>query len=149
MNINYVIIKWIWLASLFHQYHLWCIGNKHKRVNRNIIQQGREMHICVNELDHYCFHDANIKWKHFPRYWPFVRGIHRSPGNSPHNGQWCGALMFPLICAWTSGWINNRDTGDLRRHRSHYDFTVMQIMAYLSGGAVFIWTNAGLLLIGP
>ena len=24
-------------------------------------------------------HDDAIKWKHFPRYWPFVRGIHRSP----------------------------------------------------------------------
>ena len=26
-------------------------------------------------------------WKYFPRYWPFVRGIHRSPVNSPHKGQ--------------------------------------------------------------
>ena len=25
------------------------------------------------------YHDDVIKWKHFPRYWPFVRGIHRSP----------------------------------------------------------------------
>ena len=24
------------------------------------------------------YHDDVIKWKHFPRYWPFVRGIHRS-----------------------------------------------------------------------
>ena len=24
-------------------------------------------------------HDDVIKWKYFPRYWPFVRGIHRSP----------------------------------------------------------------------
>ena len=39
-------------------------------------------------------HDDVIKWKHFPRYWPFVRGIHRSPVNSPHEGQWRGALMF-------------------------------------------------------
>ena len=44
-------------------------------------------------------HDAVIKWKHFPRYWPFVRGIHRSPVNSPHKGQWRGALMFSLIYA--------------------------------------------------
>ena len=29
-------------------------------------------------------HDDVIKWKHFPRYWPFVRGIPRSPVNSPH-----------------------------------------------------------------
>ena len=39
-------------------------------------------------------HDDVIKWKHFPRYWPFVRGIHRSPVNSTHKGQWRGALMF-------------------------------------------------------
>ena len=44
-----------------------------------------------------------IKWKHFQRYWPFVRGIHRSPGDSPHKGQWRGALMFSLICACTNG----------------------------------------------
>ena len=41
--------------------------------------------------------------------------------NSPHKGQWCGALMFSLICAWIKGWINNREAGDLRRHRTHYD----------------------------
>ena len=44
-------------------------------------------------------------WRHqmetFPRYWPFVRGIRRSPVNSPHKGQWRGALMF-LICTWTN-----------------------------------------------
>ena len=34
----------------------------------------------------------------------FVRGIHRSPENSPHNGQWRGALMFSLIFAWTNNW---------------------------------------------
>ena len=45
-------------------------------------------------------HDDVIKWNHFPRYWPFVRGIHRSPVNSPHKGQWRGALMFSLIYAW-------------------------------------------------
>ena len=69
-------------------------------------------------------HDDVIKWKHFPRYWPFVRGIHRSV-NSPHKGQWRGALMFTLICARIIGWVNNREAGDLRRHRAHYDVTVM------------------------
>ena len=48
---------------------------------------------------HLIVHDDVIKWKHFPRYWPFVRGIHRSSVNSPHKGQWRGALMFSLICA--------------------------------------------------
>ena len=45
-------------------------------------------------------HDDVIKWKHFPRYWPFVRRIHRSPVNSPHKGQWRRTLMFSLICVW-------------------------------------------------
>ena len=48
-------------------------------------------------------HDDVIKWKHFPRYWPFVRGIHRSPANSPHKGQWRRALIFlsaPSLPLW-------------------------------------------------
>ena len=61
----------------------------------------------------------------FPRYWPFVRGIHRSPVNSQHKGQWRGALMFSLICVWINGWVNKREVGDLRRRRAHYDVIVM------------------------
>ena len=38
-------------------------------------------------------HEDVIKWKDFPRYWLFVRGIHRSPVNSPHKASdaelWC------------------------------------------------------------
>ena len=76
-------------------------------------------------------HDDVIKWKHFPRYWPFVGGIQRSPLNSPHKGQWRGPLMFPLICTWMNGWVNNRETGDLRRHRSHYDVIIMNYRTHL------------------
>ena len=70
-------------------------------------------------------HDDVIKWKHFPRNWPFVRGIHRSPVNSPHKGQGRRALIFSLNCAWINYWVNNREAGDLRRHRAHYDVIVM------------------------
>ena len=72
-------------------------------------------------------HDDVIKWKHFARCWPFVRGIHRLPGflpvNSPHKGQWRGALIFSLICAWTkrlikqsSGWWFSTPSHQLWRH---------------------------------
>ena len=54
-----------------------------------------------------------------------MRGIHPSPVISPHNGQWRGALMFSLISARINGWVNNREAGDLRRHRAHYDVIVM------------------------
>ena len=107
------------------------------------------------DIHKYRKHDNVIKWKHFPRYWSFVQGIHRSPVNSPASDTelWCflwsapwingwvnnreaGDLrrhlahydvivMFFFICAWTNGWVNNRDAGDLRRHRAHYDVTVM------------------------
>ena len=30
-----------------------------------------------------------------------------------------------LICARIHGWVNNREAGDLRRHRAHYDVTVI------------------------
>ena len=67
-------------------------------------------------------------WRHqmetFPRYWPCVREIHRSPANSPHKGQWRGALIFSLIYEWTNVWVNNWNTGDLRRNRAHCYVTV-------------------------
>ena len=71
-------------------------------------------------------HGDVIKWKYFPRYWPFVRGIHRSTVNSPHEGKWRSALMFFFfIWAWINGGINNSEAGDLRCHRAHYDVSVM------------------------
>ena len=88
-------------------------------------------------------HDDVIKWKHFPRYWPFVRGIHRSP----HKGQGRGALMFSLICVWINGWVNNREAGDLRRYRAHHDVTVMQPQcmfhrcSYVNTTFLFLWSQ--------
>ena len=116
-----------------------------------------------NLFQKWILHDDVIKLKYFPRYWPFVRGIHRWPVNSPHKGQWCRALMFSLICARTNGWVHNGDARDLRCYRVHYDVTVM-IMAKLTerflGHAsiglenslspvqhqAIIWTNAGFVL---
>ena len=57
--------------------------------------------------------------------------IHRSPVNSPHKGQWRGALLFYLICAWINGWVNNREAGNLRRDRGHYDVTIMWYYAVI------------------
>ena len=84
-----------------------------------------------NPYSPYRCHDAVIKQRHFPRYWPFVWRIHRSPVNFPHKGQWRGALMFSLIFAWTNGWVNNRDP-DLRRYCAHCDAIVMCHAAFNS-----------------
>ena len=47
------------------------------------------------------------------------------PVNSPHKGQWREALMFSFIYAWINDWVNNREAGDLKRQRGHYDVIVM------------------------
>ena len=61
-----------------------------------------------------------------------MRGIHRPQVNSPHKGQWRRALLFPLIYAWVNDWENNREADDLRRHRAHYDISVMNVRALVS-----------------
>ena len=84
----------------------------------------------------------------FPLYWPFGGGgggggIHWSPlisppkGHwssmvSPYKGQWRGDLMFSLISAWTNNWAKNRGAGYLRRHRAHYEVTVMITSSHFS-----------------
>ena len=69
--------------------------------------------------------------------------IYRSPVNSPHRGQLRGALMLYLIRALINSWINNREAGDLKRIRAHYDVTVTISINYpstnhaYSGAAIF------------
>ena len=76
-------------------------------------------------------------------------GLHLSPVVSPHKGQWRGALIFSLTCAWANGWANNRDTGDFGRHGAHCDVTAMvnfevallslwQVYNYPSNNAVIL-----------
>ena len=76
-------------------------------------------------------HDHVIKWKHLPCYWLFARRIHRSrwiPLTKASDAElWCF-----LICAWINEWVNNREAGDLRRHRAHYDVNVM-VLKYSYG----------------
>ena len=78
-------------------------------------------------------HDGVIKWKHFPRYWPFVR----SPVDSPHEGQWREALLISLICAWTIGWANTRYADDLICNHAHYDTIVILVWNYKR--REFVW----------
>ena len=96
-----------------------------------------------------------------------------SPVNSPHKGQWRGALRFSFICASINGRVNNHGAGDLRRHRAHYDGIVMRKFDSLNSPwcriyasvnwvstvsdnglapvrrQAITWTNTDLLSIGP
>ena len=132
----FVVLHW-WFGTRW--WYLMCISNGdnmvwHSAINKTtikwnkisfffqLIQIGCRIIICVVVGG---LHDDVMKWKHFPRNWPFVWGIHRSPVNSPHKGQWCGALMFSLICFWINDRVNNGEAGDLRRYHAHYDVIVM------------------------
>ena len=91
-------------------------------------------------------HDDVIKWEHFPRHWPFVWAVHRSQVNIPRKGQWRGALIFSLIGTRTPVEVNNLDAGDLRRHRAHYDVTVIWLQyhpctAFCSLDASKLWLS--------
>ena len=104
---NYMLMQhtdWLWLIwvwriiSMTHTttgmdemwHELWReISKEHSHTSMQSLKFSKK------NINVYCspLHDV-IKWKHFPHYWPFVRGIHWSPVNSPHKGQWCRALMF-------------------------------------------------------
>ena len=92
------------------------------------------------ELPTSTYYDDVIKWKHFPHYWSLVRGIHRSPVNSPHKDQWRGAWIFSLIYVRINSWVNNREAGDLRRHCTHYDVSL--IGNPLHKGFMSSWTKS-------
>ena len=94
---------------------------------RHIIAQYFSYTTQLNVI-HYkaCKHDDVIKWKHFPRYWPFVLRIHWSPVDPHTKASDAELLMFSLICARINGWVNNGEAGDLTRHQAHYDVIVME-----------------------
>ena len=115
------------LAPVRHQTVIWT--NAGLMLSRHLWTNFSEMWYKIHNLSYkelvLNIHDDVIKWKHFPRYWTFVRGIPRSPVNSPHKGQWHGALLLSLICVWRNGWVKNRGAGDFRRYRAHYDVIIM------------------------
>ena len=114
------------VAEILIQFHI--IWGIEYLVVRNGLSVHFELHLLRCTDATLSSHDDVIKWKHFPHYWPFVRGSRRSPVNSTHKGQWCGALMISLICAWINGWVNNREAGDLRRQHAHYDVSVVSTL---------------------
>ena len=85
---------------------------------------------CAAACSHICLLPIIAWWRHqmetFSALLALCAGNSQVTGEFPsHKGQWRRALMFSLICAWMNGWVNNREAGDLRRHRAHYDVTVM------------------------
>ena len=107
-------------------------------------------------------HDDVIEWKHFPRYWSFVRGIHRSPVNSPAKARdaemWCFLWSAPewRLSKQLWGWRFETPSRPLWRHSNgllwfvegrfgvHPDFL---LQTHLTGNEAImvlpqgLWTN--------
>ena len=69
-------------------------------------------------IEHTCIMVST--WNHFPRYWTFVRGIHRSSVNPPLKGLVKRAVMFVLMSNWTNGRTNRSEAGKLRCLDAHF-----------------------------
>ena len=86
-------------------------------------------HVLTVSMPVILLEDAITWWRHqmgtFSALLALCAGNSSVPVNSPHKGQWRGALMFSLICARMNDWVNNREAGDLRRYRAHYDVIVV------------------------
>ena len=82
-------------------------------------------------------------WRHqmetFSALLALCAGNSPVPVNSPHKGQWHGALMFSFICVWINDWVNNREAGDLRRQHGHYDVNVMKAGAMACKYFPYYW----------
>ena len=70
-------------------------------------------------------------------WWRYQMGIFSAllavcAGNSPVTGEFpsqkaSDAEVWCFLCSvpWINSWVNNREAGDLRRHRAHYDVIVI------------------------
>ena len=90
--------------------------------NTRVLRLSVDVFHLLGSLSAAVCHDDVMKWKHFPRYWPFVRGIHRSPVNSPHKASdaelWCflwSTLDQTVLSVMMTSWNGNifRVTGPL------------------------------------
>ena len=101
----------------------------HQWVRDYLSMQGLKfIHICKS-VQHAGHYDMHPRWRH--QMETFFALLALSAGNSPVTGEFPSqrpvALMFSLIDARINLWVNNREAGDLRRHRAHYNVNVMII----------------------
>ena len=86
-------------------------------------------------------------WYIFRRVTDPLCGNSPVTGEFPHKGQWRGALMISLIFARINGWVNNQAADDMRRHRTHYHVTAMDLRytRAINFKLCFIWFNTDIL----
>ena len=75
---------------------------------------------------------TNTWWRHqmetYSASLAICSGKSPLPGEFPAQRPVTQSFDFSLVCVRINGWVNNRETGDLRRHRAHYDVIVMMFI---------------------
>ena len=75
---------------------------------------------CLSTYISRLVHDDVIKWKHFPRYWPLVRGIHRPrwiPRTKASDAElWCFLHLNKRLSKQSWGWWFETPSCSLWRH---------------------------------
>ena len=117
------VYPYLTLDPLYASIQTW---DHHTSLNGLELNQGPGKWLCIRSVE--CDQSRDVQLTQnisLEMHMVMTSAIPFNSFNSPHKGQWRGALMFSSILAWTNGWVNNRDVGDLRDHRAHYDVTVM------------------------
>ena len=122
---NYRLGNELWANEVLRDLSLRCVSGRY-----TILQHPHECYMSNRRarwaklVRWLIIHDDVMKWKHFPRYWPLC-GEFTCHRLIPLTKASDAKLWYSLICAWTNGWVNNRYADYLRRHRAHYDVTIM------------------------
>ena len=112
----YITTEYLYIAHFRHDYSPGISINVHRSKNYiSIPKESWKAHIFSQA--------SNTWWRHQMETYSASLTLWEgnSSVNSPHKGQWRGALMFSLICAW----IKADEAADLRRNRAHYDAIAM------------------------
>ena len=92
--------------------------------NGNVMQDGGNvLGVTIISVPH-ALHVMTSWWRHQMETFSALLAI------CAVQGQWRRALMFSLVCTRINGWMNNGESGDLRRHRAYYDVTVIHVSVY-------------------
>ena len=126
--------------------YVWAYHTFVRHISRTLFSCVRKRGTCWMCGLLFLSHDDVVKWKHCSRYWPFVRGIQRSPVNYPHKGQLLGALTFYLIWALNKrlskhswSWWFETPLYSLWRHcNDHFDYYYCLCLMYARDNYIYL-----------
>ena len=162
-----LLINSRWPASAFYLWYLmpsligWNVDQRHIALKYKFITCAGNGLLSHRHIQCVSWNRNFVPWRHhqmeaFPVLLAICAGNSPVTGDFPHKDQWRGALTFSLICAWINGWVDTRGSGYLRRHRTHFDVTVIRILVcfamfrhrplypYPSGHSRFACTGANI-----